>query len=79
MLMDEEAPIFQFDQEDKDARKKFFKEPFVAGVTISALWICDVRVLNTTKWGMALGPLRKFALINVMTAPVYWYFYTTVM
>ena len=26
---------------------------------------------------MALGPLRKFALINVINLPVYWYFTTT--
>ena len=77
--MDEEAPIFQYDQVDRDARQKFLKEPTAAGVTISLLWIADVKVLNTTKWGLALGPLRKFALINMMTAPVYWYFYTTVM
>ena len=48
----------------------------VACVTVSALWMADVKVLNLTKWGLALGPLRKFGLINVMTLPVYWYFAT---
>ena len=79
LIWEEEAPIFNFDQKDRDERHKFMKELTVAVMTIGGIWIADVKVLNTTKWGIALGPLRKFALINVMTAPVYWYFYTTVM
>ena len=51
---------------------------FVAGITISGLWYVDVKVLNGTKWGLALGPLRKFALINTLNIPVYWYFLTSV-
>ena len=49
----------------------------VAGITIGGLSFADVKVLNTTQWGMALGPLRKFALVNAINLPIYWYFATT--
>ena len=78
MVWGDEAPIFEFDVEDRDARREFQKSAFVAAVTITGLWVADVRVLNLTPWGLALGPLRKFAVINTMTLPIYWYFYTSV-
>mmetsp|Transcript_41755 Transcript_41755/g.55009 ORF Transcript_41755/g.55009 Transcript_41755/m.55009 type:complete len:100 (-) Transcript_41755:90-389(-) len=71
--------MFQFDEADNDAKREYDKKHVVAGLTISALLVADVKVLNQTKWGLALGPLRKFALINAMTAPVYYYFYTDCM
>ena len=77
LIYDEEAPIFDFDAEDREVKKEFQKHGVVAGVTITGLSIADINVLNRTKWGLALGPLRKFALINVINLPVYWYFATT--
>ena len=70
--------MFEFDAMDSVARKEFQKPCLVAAITVSGLWIADVKVLNATKWGMAMGPLRKFALINICNLPVYWYFYTSV-
>ena len=30
------------------------------------------------KGGLALGPLRKFVLLNLLNTPLYWYFYNDV-
>ena len=74
----EDAPIFEFDSSDRSALKDYQKELFVASITIGGLWYVDVRVLNRTSWGLNLGPLRKFALINTLNLPVYWYFLNSV-
>ena len=79
LLTGEDSPIFEFDRSDRDVLKKFQEQVVAGGITVSLLWLADIKVLNTTQWGMAMGPLRKFGLINVMTLPVYWYFYTTTM
>ena len=70
--------MFEFDEADKDARKEFQKQAVSAAITISGLWYFDIKVLNRTSWGMAMGPLRKFALINALSIPFYWYFMTNV-
>ena len=79
MNYDQTDEMFQFDEKDRDALQEYKKKHVVAGITIAAIWVADVKVLNQTKWGIALGPLRKFALVNLMTAPVYYYFYTNCM
>ena len=43
-------------------------------ISLTSAW--SIKTLNKVKAGLAMGPLRKFVLLNVMNAPLYWYFYT---
>ena len=76
LIFAEDNPMFEFDSDDQTAKREFQKSVVVAGITIHAVWFIDVKVLNTTQWGLALGPLRKFLVINAICTPIYWIFYT---
>merc|ERR1712060_901390 len=78
LIFAEEEPIFDFDTSDHVIRKEFQKQIVGGTITVSALWGLDIAVLNRTQWGISLGPLRKFAIINGMCLPVYWYLYTQI-
>ena len=38
----------------------------------------DLRVLKRIKAARTMGPLRKLALINLLNAPFYFYFYSDI-
>lgn len=46
-------------------------------MTVVAVTAVDIRLLNGLRWGKQLGPLRKFLMINVLNAPIYFYYYYT--
>ena len=43
-------------------------------IGLTSAW--SIKTLNKVKVGLAMGPLRKFVLLNAMNMPLYWYFYT---
>ena len=70
----EENPLFTFDQRDHDVKREFHKQIVACGITVGLVTAIDLRVLNATKYGRALGPLRKFMALNVLNIPMYYYF-----
>ena len=75
LIMDEENPIFTFDHQDRTARRELYKSGLACSITLGLVTMIDLKVLNTTQYGRALGPLRKFAALNVINLPIYWYYY----
>ena len=43
-------------------------------MTLSILFVVDVRVLNMMKYGKTMGPMRKGALLFAINSPIMWYF-----
>ena len=75
LIRDEETPLFTFDEEDFAARRELYKSGVATVMTVGLVSIVDLQVLNGTKYGRALGPLRKFAALNLLNLPIYWYYY----
>ena len=78
LIYGEEGALIDYDVDDREMRTEFMKKAVGASLTIGLTVFVDLKVLNLTKWGLALGPLRKFAFINALNLPIYWYFYTNV-
>ena len=70
----EENPLFTFDRQDHEVKREFHKSIMSCGITVGLVTMVDLRVLNTTKYGRALGPLRKFIALNALNIPIYYYF-----
>ena len=75
LIMNDENPLFTFDRHDHSARKEFYSSGITCAVTLGLVSIVDIKVLNTTPYGRGMGPLWKFAALNVLNLPIYWYFY----
>ena len=72
--------MFDYDDKDRAELYTFQKHCHNVALPIVVLWIADIRILNTINNGQfrSMGPLRKFALINCMTLPFYFYGYNVV-
>ena len=75
LIFDEENPLFIFDKKDYFERREFQKSLVGCTMTLSLVTYIDLRVLNGTQYGRAMGPLRKFFALNILNIPIYWYFY----
>ena len=67
--------MFDFDNQDRAKRDEFYKEFIGGGIFFSAVTAIDLKMLNGMKSARNMGPLRKFALLNVLHTPFYIYFY----
>ena len=75
LLWNKRNLLFDFDNKDLVHREEFIKECVGLGIIFSLVTIIDIRVLNSMKIAKNMGPLRKFALLNTLNLPFYFYFY----
>ena len=75
LILREENPLFDFDYRDEAKRNEFTKSCFGAAIVIMVSNTVSLRTINKMKGGKALGPLRKFLILNTLNLPFYWYFY----
>ena len=75
LLWNDQNPLFSFDMEDQVKKRDFTKSLTGAGIFFVLLTSIDMRVLKRMKAAKQMGPLRKLALINLLNAPFYFYFY----
>ena len=68
-------PMFDFDEEDKIELYAWDKVCHIAGMTVTVQTLLDIKIINSIKLGKMIGPMQKFALINLINLPLYIYFY----
>eukprot|EP00347_Sterkiella_histriomuscorum_P001698 403371021 len=78
LLWNEETPLFTFDSQDHIKRREFTRSLVGAGIFFFMLTAIDLRVLKRMKSAQKMGPLRKLAVLNVLNAPFYYYFYNDI-
>lgn len=78
LLYQEENPLFEFDNKDQAIRYEFTKACTGAAIFVVLTNAISLRHINNMKGGKTMGPLRKFALLNFLNLPFYWYFYNDV-
>ena len=75
LIWNDENPLFAFDNTDHVKRRELTKTLVGTGIFFGLLTTVDMRVLRRMKAAKTMGTLRKLALINLLNAPFYFYFY----
>lgn len=72
--------MFEFDHTDSAKRREFTKSCMGGAMFLVLTNSISLRQMNKMNKGKAaaIGPLRKFMLLNLLNAPFYWYFYNDV-
>ena len=78
LLWNDQNPLFTFDNEDHVKKRDYTKALTGGGIFFLLLTSIDLRVLKRMKAAKTMGPLRKLALINLLNAPFYFYFYNDI-
>lgn len=76
--MNDENPLFDFDNVDRIKRRDYTKSLIGVGIFFTALTTIDIRILNKMKAGKTMGVAKKLFLINVLNSPFYFYFYNDI-
>jgi hypothetical protein len=78
MTNEEECNYFDFDEADREVRQEFNKSLMGAFMTLTAITVVDIKVINMMKHGKSLGPLRKAGILMFLNGPPsFWFFYNS--